>query len=421
MPYSKYDKIIYHIDVNSAFLSWEATYRVNILKDEIDLRNIPSAVGGDKETRHGIILAKSSPAKKYNITTGEPVVNALKKCPDLVLVPPNFPVYVQFSNNFIALLKEYAPVVEQYSIDEAFCDMTGTTKLYGSPIEFAHTLKDKIKNTLGFTVNIGISTNKLLAKMASDFEKPDKVHTLFPDEIKEKLWPLPVSDLLFVGKSCTNRLNTLGIKTISELANTDPELLKYHLKKHGEVIWNYANGVDDSDLIKHAPANKGYGNSITIAYDVTDRNIAKRILLSLCETVAARIRADKVYISVVSVSILDNDFNNKSHQMSLPSTTDVTEKIYEAACKLFDSLWDGLPIRQLGVQTSKASSNEYNQLNLFDLDKFEKFSKLNNAIDSIRNKYGEDSIKRACFIDSNEKHMSGGLNKAKRENTTKKP
>ena len=406
--------LIFHIDVNSAFLSWEASYRVNTLGEEEDLRLIPSAVGGDIERRHGIVLAKSTPAKKYKITTGEPLVNALKKCPNLVIVPPNFDLYVKCSSELMKLLKEYAPEVEQYSIDEAFCNMTGTSMLYGSPVEFANKLKDIIKNELKFTVNIGISSNKILAKMASDFEKPDKVHTLFPNEISTKLWPLPVEDLFYVGRSTAQKLRKLGISTIGELADTDPEILRFHFKKHGEVIYNYANGIDNTPFEREPVKNKGYGNSITLSADLTDAKIAKQIILSLCETVAARIRADKAYIGVVSVSIVNFEFSHSSRQITLDSPTKVTEKIYETACMLFDNLWDNTPIRLLGVSTSHATDTAFEQYNMFDMDRFEKLSKLNNAIDSIRNKYGEDSVQRASFINSKQTHMTGGINKSKR-------
>lgn len=413
------EKIIYHIDVNSAFLSWEASYRVHTLGESTDLRDIPSAVAGDRQTRHGVILAKSGPAKKYGITTGEPLVNALKKCPELVVVKPNFSLYVERSKQFMELLRRYAPQVEQYSIDEAYCDMTGTGRLYGDAVEFAHQLKDIIREELLFTVNVGISNNKLLAKMASDFEKPDRVHTLFPDEIAEKLWPLPVSDLFFVGPATAKKLRSMGIKTIGDIAHTDKEILQYHFKKHGEVIWEYANGIGETSIEKAPVSNKGYSNSVTIGHDVTDGGTAKRILLSLCETVAARLRADKAYISVVSVTLVDSEFNQHSRQISLPSSTDVTEKIYECACTLFDRLWDQKPIRLLGVQTSKATDSSYEQLNMFDMDKYEKLSKLNSAIDSIRSRYGEDSIKRACFVDNEQAHMTGGLSRAKRDSRSK--
>lgn len=409
------ETIIYHIDVNAAFLSWQACSDISIDENALDIRTIPAVVGGNQEERHGIVLAKSTPAKAYHIRTGEPLVNARKKCPHLTIVPPNFPLYVEKSNAFIELLKKHSPIVEQYSIDEAFCDMSGMEKLHGNPIAFAHTLREEIKNVLGFTVNIGVSSNKLLAKMASDFTKPDRVHTLFPDEIQTKLWPLPIEDLFYVGKSTSQKLRFLGIKTIGELAKSDPEIIKSHFKKHGEVIWNYANGID-TDILKDRPEpNKGYGNSITTHFDITDSDTALKIILSLCETVGARIRADNVYISVVSVTLVDFEFHHTSKQMTLPSSTNVTEKIFEAASALFGQVWNKTPLRLLGVSTSHASTERYEQYNLFDMEKYEKLSKLNTAIDSIRSRYGEDSVKRACFINSETGHMGGGLQKAKRE------
>ena len=226
-------RIIYHIDVNSAFLSWQACHMLKTTPDSVDIRTIPSVIGGSEKLRHGIVLAKSSPAKKYNIQTAETLVSARKKCPGLVIIPPDYEIYVRYSSRFIDLLQQYAPVIEQYSIDEVFCDMTGTEKLYGNPVDFAHRLKNIIKKELGFTVNIGVSENKLLAKMASDFEKPDKVHTLFPSEIREKMWPLPVNELFFAGKSSVAKLHSLGIHTIGELASTDVSILRSVLKKQG--------------------------------------------------------------------------------------------------------------------------------------------------------------------------------------------
>ena len=409
------DPVIYHIDVNSAFLSWQSKYMLDYGETDIDYREIPSVIGGSEEHRHGVVLAKSTSAKAYGIHTGEPLVQARKKCPHLVVIPPRFDIYVENSKAFIKLLQEHVPIIEQYSIDEAFCDMTGMELLHGDPVRYAYRLKDEIRERLGFTVNIGVSSGKLLAKMASDFTKPDKVHTLFPEEIPEKLWPLPIDSLFYVGHSTSKKLKELGIHTIGELALSDPAIIKKHLKKHGEVIWNYANGKDNGLLLRDKnAANKGYGNSITTHYDVTDRETALRILLSLCETVAARLRADKNYISVVAISLVDCEFHHTSKQMTLASTTNVTEKIYDTAVSLFDALWNKAPLRLLGVSTSHAGTERYEQYNLFDMDKYDKLEKLNHAIDSIRDKYGEDSVKRACFIDSETAHMTGGLGKAKR-------
>lgn len=406
--------IIYHIDVNSAFLSWEAARRLSENPSAQDIRLIPSVIGGNEENRHGIVLAKSTPAKAFHIHTGEPLITARRKCPDLMIIPPDYALYVSNSHSFLELLRTYAPVVEQYSIDEAFCDMTGTSKLYGSAIAFAEKLKDTIAAELGFTVNIGISSNRLLAKMASDFEKPNRVHTLFLDEIPTKMWPLPVDNLFFVGRSTSQRLHMLGIHTIGELAACDVTLLQYHFKKQGEIIWNYANGRDIELITDHKTSNKSYGNSITISYDVTDAETAKVFLLSLCETIGARIRMNHAFISMVSVTIVDFNFHRQTHQMQLSTATNVTEVIYTAACQLFDQLWNQEPIRQLGVSTGHITSSDNQQYDLFDSKKNEKLSKLNVAIDSIRSRYGEDAIRRARFVNADEAHMTGGLSKEKR-------
>ena len=406
--------IIYHIDVNSAFLSWTAVKRLRDNPEALDIRTIPAVIGGDEKKRHGIVLAKSVPAKAYGIQTGEPLVQTRKKCPDILIVPPDFATYVSMSEQLMNFLKQTAPVVEQYSIDEAFCDMTGTSLLYGDPVAFAHQLKDDILNRFGFTVNIGISTNKLLAKMASDFKKPNLVHTLFPEEIPQKMWPLPVGELFFVGPSMCKKLEALGIHTIGDVAASNPKLLVSHFKKHGELIWNYANGFDIELPVNHKAANKSFGNSVTLHFDVTDAENAKTILLSLSETVGARIRAEHAYIGVVSVTIVDNEFRHLSRQCTLSTPTDITEIIYENACRLFDLTWNHVPIRLLGVSTAHATDTAFHQMNLFDEDKNERFAMLNKAVDSIRDKYGEDSIKRARFLDNGYTHMSGGLNREKR-------
>lgn len=396
-------QVIYHIDVNSAFLSWEASELLQKDPGAPDIRTFPSVIGGDESKRHGVVLAKSVSAKKYGIKTGEPLAQARRKCPGLKIYPPHYSLYARRSDEFMELLRRYAPSVEAYSIDEAFCDMTGTTTLYGDPIAFAHTLKDTIRTELGFTVNIGVSANRLLAKMASDFKKPDRVHTLFPDEIADKLWPLPVEDLFFVGKSSARRLRALGITTIGALARSDHDTIVSMFKSHGDTIWHYANGIESAELTHESPANKGYGNSLTLSYDVTDSDTAKHVLLSLCETVGARIRSAGAYISVVQVQIVDNEFRHTSRQMTLPSSTNVTERIYECACGLFDALWDHSPIRLLGVSTSRATTESYEQYNLFDMERTEKLSRLNQAVDAIRTRYGEDSIKRACFVEPSDK------------------
>lgn len=406
--------VIFHIDVNSAFLSWSACYRKNVLGEEMDLRLIPSIVGGDQEARHGVVLAKSTPAKKYGIQTGEPIVSAKKKCPGLVVVPPDFHQYVEYSRRLIELLHSYFDQVTQYSIDEAWAEFTGYELLYGDPIQFAYRLKDQIREEMGFTVNIGISTNKLLAKMAGDLKKPDLVHTLFPEELESKFWPLPVEYLFLVGRSAADKLHSLGIYTIGDLAKSDPVMLRSHLKKHGEVIWNYAWGREEEDELDAREGNKVYGNSTTTPVSVTDVEYADQILLSLCETVGMRLRADDVKINCVSIKIRDEEFVNRNRQMQLDSLTNVTEEIFEAAKQLLRELWDGRPLRLLGVSTSGVTSEDYRQYNLFDLEKYDKLEKANQAIDTIRARFGEDSVKRASFLKSSVSHTGGGLNKEKR-------
>ena len=411
-----FDKVIFHIDVNSAFLSWEAVYRMEVLGGKVDLRKKVCAVGGDVASRRGIILAKSIGAKKYGVRTGESILEARKKCPNLELVPANYPLYQRCSQAFLKILREYSPCVEQYSIDEAFVDMTGTRCLWGEPRQAAKKMKDRIRQELGFTVNIGISSNKLLAKMASDFEKPDKVHTLFVSEIQEKMWPLPVSELFFVGRATEKKLDTLGIHTIGDLAETDLQILRKHLKKHGEVIWSFANGKDVSLVEEEPPQMKGYGNSTTIPFDVTDASTAKMILLSLAETVASRLRRDGRKAEVISVQIKDFQLCTVSHQKTMEFATDITSEIHRAACELFEELWNGQPIRLLGIHTSHLrDQQEARQLNLFDRSDYEKQERLDAAIDRIRERYGVYSVKRAVFVESPIDHMCGRATREKRK------
>ena len=408
-------KIIFHIDVNSAFLSWEAVYRIAHKGGKQDLREIPSAVGGDMAMRHGIILAKSIPAKEYGIKTGETILEAQRKCPNLVLVPPNYSLYEKCSAAFMDILREYSDIVEQYSIDEAFIDMTASCHLFGEPIEVAEQIKDHIKEELGFTVNIGVSGNKLLAKMASDFKKPDMVHTLYPEEIQRKMWPLPVSELFFVGRATAKKLFDVGIKTIGDLATADPVWLKSILKKQGEVIWGFANGIDLSPVLDQPLANKGYGNSTTTPYDVTDTETADRVLLALAETVGNRLREDNVQIEVVSVGIKYTDLSYMSHQKVLQTATNLTWEIYRAACELFLELWNHGPIRHLGIHTSRVvNGDSYRQPTLFDEIDYDKLEKLDQTVDSLRKRFGMDSVMRAAFLKQPIDHMSGGISREKR-------
>ena len=417
------DRVIFHVDANSAFLSWSAAYRVKVLGETEDLRDVPSVVAGDKASRHSIILAKSGPAKKYGIQTGEPLFLALEKCPDLKVVPPDYPLYVEASRHFVEMLRQFSPQVQQYSIDEAWVDMTGTERLWGSPRLAAEQMRKRIWEELGFTVNVGISSNKLLAKMAGDFEKPNKVHTLFPEEMESKMWPLPVRDLFLVGSATEKKLKMMGIYTIGDLAKADIAILKRKLGKHGETIWHYANGRN-AEMVTPEPAeNKGYGNSVTTAEDVLTHQQAYQVILSLCETVASRMRQDDKCGRCVSVHLRTNEFKHFSHQSVLTGSTNMTSQIFEAACRVFDEAWDGVtPLRQLGVQMTRISNESYQQYDLFSgvsPEQYEKKLRLDETVDALRDKFGEDIIRRAKFAQNAEGHMAGGLDKARRTGVTK--
>ena len=417
------DRVIFHVDANSAFLSWTAVYKVKVLGEELDIRDVPSVVAGDKASRHSIILAKSAPAKKYGIQTGEPLFQALEKCPDLVIVPPDYELYVEASRHFVQMLRQFSPIVEQYSIDEAWVDMTGTERLWGKPRLAAEQMRQRIWEELGFTVNIGISSNKLLAKMAGDFEKPNKVHTLFPEEVPDKFWPLPVRDLFLVGSATEKKLKMMGIHTIGDLAHADRALLRKRLGKHGETIWHFANGRNADAVVPEPAENKGYGNSTTTAQDVVTAQQAYQVILSLCETVASRMRRDGKCGSCISIHLRTNEFHHFSHQTVLTGSTNITSEIFDAACRIFDEAWDGVtPLRQLGVQMTRLSNEPYQQFDFFSglsPEQYEKKLKLDETVDALRDKFGEDAIRRAKFAQKPGEHMAGGLSKARRTGVTK--
>ncbi|MGV8145015.1 MAG: DNA polymerase IV [Alkaliphilus sp.] len=401
-------KIIMHIDVNSAFLSWQAAYELQ-KGSVVDLRSIPSVVGGSTEDRKGIVLAKSISAKSYGIVTGEPLWKSRQKCPDLLVVPPNYQLYKKCSKALGELLQRYIPNIQRFSIDEFFVDYTGMEKDYGCPVSMAYKIKDKIKNELGFTVNVGIGNNKLTAKMAGELKKPDMVHTLWSDEIKNKLWPLPVRELYMVGKQTEKKLKELNIYTIGELAIADDKLLKIKFKSYANLIRSYANGIESHEVQRDSkiPA-KGIGNSSTIKFDVEDKDTAYKILLSLTETVALRMRASNYYCNVVSVSLRTSELQNYSHQRKLFSPTNITNDIFTTVKELFNDCWGGEKIRQFGVRASVVKTDGCEQLSIFDAQDKEKQNKLDQIVDSIREKYGKTSIMRGVFADSVHKPLLGG-------------
>lgn len=403
------DSIIFHIDVNSAFLSWTAIDLKNQAKQNgtlnayVDLRDIPSIIGGDSSKRHGIVLAKSIPAKKYGINTAEPIASAIKKCPNLKIVQPNHSSYSEHSHRLMKYLSSYCPVIEQVSIDECYMDFTPIQNDFSSPIEAANIIKNSVYDRFGFTVNIGISNRKVLAKMASDFKKPNLVHTLFVHEIEAKMWPLPISSLLMCGRSSQEVLRKLGITTIGELARCDKNLLTYHLKSHGLLLWEYANGIDSSKVCTAPSPAKGIGNSTTMSKDAVSIAEMKPILLSLSESVSQRLRAIQSNAGTITVEIKYADFRSCSHQMALSAPDNTTSTIYESCLSLLKELWNGTPVRLLGVRATKLTEESAPiQLDLFSYQESnpqsERNKKLDFAIDSIRQKYGNDAIVRGSLL-----------------------
>jgi len=391
------DRLVFHIDVNSAFVSWSAVESIN--NGGPDIRLIPSIVGGDPNSRTSIVAAKSIPAKKYGIVTGEPVSLAMRKCPDLVVVGSDFNWYKTCSRAFKSICQEYSPTMQSFSIDEVFLDMSGMHLIYPDPILAAYEIKDRIYDTLGFTVNVGIGPNKLLAKMASDFEKPNRVHTLFYNEIEEKMWPLPVGELFSCGKSTTVKLNRINIKTIGDLAQTPVETLSMLLGERAALHYhNYANGLDDSPVVDEPEDAKGYSAETTVDDDLVDLEEIYRILLSQADVVCARMRADGARCRCVGVTFRNLDFVNKSHQRKLSDSTDVTDTIYKIARELIKESWHNEPLRLVGLSITDIDRDGFEQMSLFSDNKNEKRKLLDSTLDSIRGKYGNNSIKRASTI-----------------------
>jgi len=417
-------RTIFHVDVNSAFLSWSALKRLEEDPDAVDLRTIPSGVGGDVKTRHGIITAKSIPAKKYGVQTGEPVVKALQKCPQLVLVPPDFETYRKYSHALMEILSRYSPLLQQVSIDEAYLDVTERVSEKGTSgvvcpqvgcnetsgvictqessgvacisqetsgvvctsgereraIALAQQIRDQVRAELGFTVNVGISCNKLLAKMASDFEKPDRTHTLYPEEVPAKMWPLPIEALHGCGKSTAQKLQLIGINTIGDAAAADRALLQSFLgQSSGAYIWNSANGISKSKVVAEREQAKSVSNERTLSEDIGRENYQTDgvpVICMLSDKVAGRLQKSGLVGQTVTFQIKSSDFERHSRQMSLPAMTDRSKDIEAAALLLADQLLggpeglfaQGVTIRLIGVGVSRLAEKEktVHQMDLFE-------------------------------------------------------
>ena len=394
--------IIFHIDVNSAYLSWTA---VEQLKNgaTVDLREIPAIIGGDQKSRHGVVLAKSPAAKRYGIRTGEPVANAFRKCPNLAMYPPDHKMYREKSRRLMEYLRTFTKEIEQVSVDECYMDFTGIADRWNSPVDGAVEIKDGIKERFGFTVNIGISTNKLLAKMASDFEKPDRIHTLYPEEIKEKMWPLPIGELYMAGKSSVEVLKKLEINTIGDLAQSDPSLIMLHLKSHGKMLWEFANGIGTSVVQSEPDEAKGIGNSTTLSEDAATMEEIRPVFERLAQSVGGRLKKAGKKAGMVSMEIKYYDFRTVSHQIQMDKPTNDPEVLKETACSLFLEVWSGEPVRLLGIRTSKLTDEAApEQLSIFDIEipkePDEKHKRLKKAMDELNERFGEGAVMKASLM-----------------------
>ncbi len=391
------ERIILHIDVNNAFLSWSALL---YLKDNYDLRKKYAVVGGDEDKRHGIVLAKSPLAKKLGIKTSETLYSARRKCPNLIVVPPNYKWYSQKSHELFELLYSYTPDIEIASIDECYLDYTKVKNLYGDVLEFAKKIQNQIYNELGFTVNIGIANNKLCAKMASDFTKPNKIHTLFSNEIKEKMWPLPIENLFGIGKSTSSKLRNLNINTIKDLATTNKDLSRYFKNQASKMIM-WANGIDDTLVKSIQTKRKGIGNSTTPDHNLCYIEEVYPYLEAISDNIATQLRKEKKYALVVQVVLKDKYFKSYSHQKKLKNATNTTSVIYETSKELLKEMWNDEAIRLVGIRLDNLVENSNYQLSLFEQIKtVENNSKLDETIDEIKNKYGSNIIKRASLMEN---------------------
>lgn len=393
-------RIIFHIDVNNAFLSWTA---ILLLQEgyKIDIRNIPAVIGGDEKRRSGIVLAKSMVAKKYGIVTAETLYSARNKCKNLKVYPPNYYWYYEKSHEFHEYLKQFTPNTLKYSVDEAFLDFTGTKYIYSDYIKLAHHIKDEIKEKFGFTVNVGIANNMLCAKMASDFQKPDRVHTLFDEEVKEKMWPLPIEDLFMVGRSTSKRLRELGINTIGELAQKDINFLTKYFKNQAEFLKNSANGIDDTKVEPHKSKSESISVTETMPKDLQDINELKEILFRQTSEVSRQLRDKNKYCNVVAVIFKNHQFESYSRQTKLDNPTDNTEIIYDKVVEILENSWKNDPIRLIGVRLADLCSDRKTQISLFDnntVEEDDKNSSFQKKIDEINKKFGSNSVVPASIV-----------------------
>lgn len=392
------ERIIFHIDVNNAFLSWTA---VQLLEEgyNIDIRTIPAIIAGDESKRHGIVLAKSPIAKKYGIVTAETIYQAKMKCPNLKIFSPNHEIYQRKSKQLMNYLKTFTPIMEQFSIDECFLDMTGTKYLYTNHLELAYKIKDEIKEKFGFTVNVGIGNNKLCAKMASDFEKPDKVHTLLKSEIKEKLWPLPVNDLFMCGKKTSIELNKMNIYTIKDLAEYDFQKLEKKFKSQAKYLKQAAWGIDESKVEERKDKRQSISTTRTLPHDEENKEKLKEVLFVQTEDVCRQLREQNLYASTIAIIYKDKYFKSTTVQEQLENATDNTKEILKKINSLFDKSYNNIPVRLIGVRLANLTKFKNTQVSIFDteIDNDSKEESIQKTVDKINKKFGSSLIMPASI------------------------
>lgn len=392
------ERIIFHIDVNNAFLSWTA---VALLKKgyKIDIRTIPSIIAGDEQKRQGIVLAKSPIAKKYGIKTAETIYQAKKKCPNIQIFSPNFKIYYEQSKNLFNYLKQYSPLIEQFSIDECFLDMTGTNYLYKDYLKLADKIRTEIYNLFGFTVNIGIGNNKLCAKMASDFEKPNKVHTLYKNEIEQKLWPLDVEDLFMCGKKSKIILNNLNIYTIKDLAYFDSKNLEKYFKNQAKYLKEAAWGIDYSKVeTTKTSKNQSISISETLPFDMLDKEKIKEVLFRQIQEITRELRQKKLFARTIAIIYKNKNFVSYTAQTKLNNPSDNTSEIFKVLIKLFEKSFKNEPIRLIGIRLTDLQKTKEKQISIFDTNLEEKEnSKIEKTMDKINNKFGKSLVAPASL------------------------
>ncbi len=391
------ERTILHCDCNSYFASVESVGRP-------ELKSVPMAVCGDPESRHGIILAKNELAKKCGVQTAETIRQALVKCPSLVLVAPHHHKYGEFCRRINAIYAEYTDLVEAFSIDESWLDVTNCPDSPDGP-ELADVLRRRVRDEIGITISVGVSFNKTFAKMGSDYKKPDATTVITRDNFRDIIWPLPVSDMLFIGRATVAELGRVGIKTIGDLAREDRGRICALLGRAGEAAWGRANGIDDDPVkrIGESAPPKSIGNSITFMHDLKGRDEVRSGLLMLCDQVGARLRRQNMYCSTLQVQIKDPYLKTIQRQKTLPASINTTKEIFSAAFDILCSTWpEGAPIRLLSVTASGLTREALYQFSLLDeaAAKSEKLERLDGAMDKIRAKYGKSAIKYGSTVNT---------------------